>query len=323
MLPGAQNDVPAVADVENKKTRIRNFARTLVRAGTLSSVLVKAVRAGRFKKSRFDADSVILLDYPVRPKPRYGHGLPRHELLAQIFEQDRASYEGLLRSFLNFEDEFASIPFEAPNGTADLAWRNDWLSELDAVSLYALVSQTRPTTYFEIGSGYSTKFVRRAIVRHDLPTKIVSLDPHPRAEIDTLSDENLRFPLEDVDLRVFERVQPGDLVFFDGSHCCFTNSDVTVFFLEVLPKLPPGTLVQIHDIFLPYDYPADWNFRFYSEQYVLAAMILGGSKFFDVVLPSQFAVADEQLGAILAPLWKRLGLTDRAQRSSSFWIRTK
>ncbi|MGP6159479.1 MAG: class I SAM-dependent methyltransferase [Vulcanimicrobiaceae bacterium] len=322
MVPGAQSDGSTAAN-ENKKTGIASFAKRLIRAGTLSSVVVRAVRAGRFKKSQLDADSLILLDYPVRPRPRYGHGLPRHELLAQIFEQDRASYEELLRSFLNFADEFASIPFEASNGSDSLAWRNDWLSELDAVSLYALVCQTKPKTYFEIGSGYSTKFVRRAIERHDLQTKIVSLDPHPRAEIDALSDENLRFPLEDVDLRVFERVQPGDMVFFDGSHCCFTNSDVTVFFLEVLPKLPAGTLVHIHDIFLPFDYPPDWNYRFYSEQYVLAAMILGGAKFFDIVLPNQFAVADEPLGAIMAPLWERLGLTERVGRSSSFWIRTK
>ena len=49
------------------------------------------------------------------------------------------------------------------------------------------------------------------------------------------------------------------MVFFDGSHRTFMNSDATVFFLEVLPTLPAGTLVGIHDIYLPDDYPADWT----------------------------------------------------------------
>ena len=36
----------------------------------------------------------------------------------------------------------------------------------------------------EIGSGNSTKFARRAIRDHRLCTRITSIDPHPRAEID-------------------------------------------------------------------------------------------------------------------------------------------
>ncbi len=32
----------------------------------------------------------------------------------------------------------------------------------------------------------------------------------------------------------------------------------------------------IHDIFLPNDYPTEWNNRFYSEQYLLMMYLLGG-----------------------------------------------
>ena len=39
--------------------------------------------------------------------------------------------------------------------------------------------------------------------------------------------------------------------FTTGSHRVFQNSDVTAFFLDVLPRLKPGILVHIHDIFCP------------------------------------------------------------------------
>ncbi len=34
----------------------------------------------------------------------------------------------------------------------------------------------------------------------------------------------------------------------------------------------------VHDIFLPDDYPPEWADRYYSEQYLLAAWLLGGGE---------------------------------------------
>lgn len=64
------------------------------------------------------------------------------------------------------------------------------------------------------------------------------------------------------------------MVFLDGSHRTFQNSDVTVFLLDVLPRLAPGITVGIHDIFLPRDYPEDWIPKYYSEQYMLGAYMV-------------------------------------------------
>ena len=69
-----------------------------------------------------------------------------------------------------------------------------------------------------------------------------------------------------------------------------------MFFLEVLPRLAPGVLVHVHDIFLPCDYPAAWTARLYSEQYLLAAMLLGMTSTFRVVLPNYFVCSDPDLG---------------------------
>jgi hypothetical protein len=44
----------------------------------------------------------------------------------------------------------------------------------------------------------------------------------------------------------------------------------------VLPALPTGCLVHIHDVFLPDDYPASWEWRGYNEQLALVPMLAGG-----------------------------------------------
>jgi hypothetical protein len=164
--------------------------------------------------------------------------------------------------------------------------------------------ERKPRRYFEIGSGYSTMFARHAITAAGLSTSITSMDPQPRAEIDAICDVRIRSGLENCDLAAFDELGSGDILFYDGSHRCFTNSDVTVFFLEVLPRLPPGVLVHIHDIFLPDDYPEAWNSRLYSEQYLLAAMLLSINPPFKVVLPCYFASLDSEFGAKIDKIFK-------------------
>ena len=67
-------------------------------------------------------------------------------------------------------------------------------------------------------------------------------------------------------------------MFVDNSHRSFMKLDVTVFFTEILPRLQPGVLVGIHDIFLPDDYPAHWDVRYYSEQYLLWRVLLARTR---------------------------------------------
>ena len=117
----------------------------------------------------------------------------------------------------------------------------------------------------------------RAIRSGDLPTMISSIDPHPHAAIDALCQRKIRAPLEDWEVAVFDELGPGDILFFDGSHQVFMNSDVTVFFLQIIPRLKSGVMVHVHDIFLPADYPPDWNQSLFAEQYLLAATMLCGA----------------------------------------------
>jgi hypothetical protein len=91
----------------------------------------------------------------------------------------------------------------------------------------------------------------------------------------------------------------------------------------VIPRLKPGVLVEIHDIMLPYDYPADWIGRHYSEQYVLAAYLLARGSRFEIVLPNAFISQDNELKAVLNPLWQRAEMQNVETHGVSFWIQMK
>jgi hypothetical protein len=198
-------------------------------------------------------------------------------------------------------------------------WDNDMFAALDAAALSVILKMLQPRTIMEVGSGNSTKFARWTIERCAMDTKIVSVDPQPRFEVDALCDEVIRAPVEAVDLAAFDRLESGDIFFLDGSHRALMNSDVTVVWLDILPRLRRGVTVHIHDIFLPDDYPLDWSSRFYSEQYLLAASLLAGADF-RVLFPSHFVQNDSRLYPELESRFGHWGISEAARGGSSFWF---
>lgn len=259
----------------------------------------------------------------MTPVPRYrspGHG---HKELNALLSARTNDYAELLDSFLPFRRALAAIPASPSSNPLDPNWTNEWQPPLDGIALYCLIRLHKPLRYFEIGSGVSTQFVRRAVVDGDLSTLIVSIDPKPREDIDQLCDRVHRQRLEDVDLAVFDELEAGDVLFFDGTHRSFMNSDVTVFFLDLTPRLPAGVLIGIHDIYLPFDYPDEVADRYYSEQYVLAARLLAEGRAAHVVLPTAFVAANPLDHPSLSQFEAALGeKVAKPLSGSSFWLRT-
>jgi hypothetical protein len=259
----------------------------------------------------------VVLDYPATA--RQGGETRAAGRLLEIVASHEDAYRETLRTIAAYEEDLARIPRDSTDPRRP-AWVNEFLPGLDGASIYGFLRSRGPTTYMEVGSGNSTRFARAAIDDRGLSTRIVSIDPHPRAEVDALCDEVVRAPLETAPGSLLGRLCEGDVLFFDGSHRVFTGSDVTVFFLDLLPELPAGVLVGVHDVYLPNDYPDDIWDRHYSEQYVLAALLLGQPTWLRPVLAADYVSRRPDLAGELDGLWSRPELYGIETHGVGFWL---
>ena len=107
------------------------------------------------------------------------------------------------------------------------------------------------------------------------------------------------------------------------------GGDVNYLFLEVLPRLKPGVIVHVHDIFLPFDYRRDWvmdEFRFWTEQYLLQAFLTFNSEF-EVLMANRY-LAHKYPGDVKAAFRNLEKLRADVPSSvrwggGSFWMRRK
>jgi hypothetical protein len=263
----------------------------------------------------------LILEYKVDFRPRYNEK-PHPELYAQLNSRKEIFRENI-RAILGDKEKLQQIkPALRETDENAPAWNNGFLPGLDIAALYTFIALYKPGKFVEIGSGNSTKVARKSVMDRGLKTKIISIDPVPRANIDHLADEVIRQPLENVkDLEFITRLKENDILFIDNSHRCFPNSDVTVCFLELLPRLEKGVIVHVHDIYLPYDYPQDMCDRFYSEQYVLAAMLLSNPQRYQVFFPGIFVSRDKELAGMLEPLWDSENTKDVERHGGSIWMK--
>jgi hypothetical protein len=265
----------------------------------------------------------LILDYKVEFKPRYGYGKKPHELLYKLIDANRTAYEKQIANILKFKPVFDAIKkTEQETNENEPAWNNGYLPGLDIIALYTLINEFKPKKYIEIGSGNSTKVAKKSIKDNKLDTKIISIDPFPRANIDHLADTLIRKPLETIeDLKfIVNDLEENDILFIDNSHRCLPNSDAMVCFLDVLPYLKKGVIVHIHDIYLPYDYPQFMCDRFYSEQYMLAAFILANPSKYKTIFPCIFISEDKALASLLEPIWQSNNTKGVEKHGGSFWL---
>lgn len=266
---------------------------------------------------------VIEFDYPYVPEVRSWDGMQGGNVYRHVIAAGDNRYRDHLASFLTYNNAFTAISHDEPSDERQPYWHNLWLPALDAICLSGLVTKLNPRLYVEVGSGNSTKFVRRAISDHGLRTRVISIDPHPRAVIDELCDEIIRDKLENCDLKIFAGLGSEDIVFIDNSHRSLQNSDVTVFFTEILPLLKSGCHYGIHDIFLPYDYPIQWLSRFYNEQYLLMSYLLGGANGDEIVLPVHYVERTPALLETLAPILGHPSLRGIMPLGGAFWMKRR
>lgn len=323
--------VPALRRIDDERASLRaenaqlkaEVARLAARRGELEATLnalAPPPADSPFPTARSipgDGFHVVRFEYRYDPRPRALRESASGRALATRIEGERERHAALLRAAAAMAETWHTIPLAADADRPH--WTNGWFHPFDALSLGALLVGRNPARYVEFGSGHSTRFARHVIATHRLRTRIVSVDPAPRAAVDALCDSVVRKRLETLDAGFFAGLGADDLVFVDTSHRAFQNSDVTVFMTEVLPQLPAGTLVGLHDIFLPDDYPARWAHTFFNEQYLLACLLLGDAHW-RIVFPAHFAAQDAALAAIARGLFDSLGVPEDRRSGSAFWI---
>jgi hypothetical protein len=246
---------------------------------------------------------------------RYAAGVAspeRYPALEPIFTAAAPAMRTLLATAARYKTALAAIghdPAPLPR------WRQDWFPRLDAALAYVLTREQRFGRIVEIGSGHSTRFLARAVRDGDLATRVTAIDPKPRAALNALAVERVPSTVQEAGLAPFAGLTASDAVVIDSSHILMPGTDVDFLVSSVLPALPSGIHVHIHDIFLPTGYPADWLWRGYNEQSVVAGLIAAGV--LRVVWSSAYAVAS------LAPEIAAAGLADLplvdGARESSLW----
>ena len=242
--------------------------------------------------------------------------------------KDRASYEALEPIFADAAETFAALlrsmtphagAFQAIDGPAPQPrWDQDWFPRLDAAALYVFVREVKPARIVEVGSGHSTRFMARAIRDGGLATEITAIDPAPRADIEGTGANISRRTVQGAGFAPFYALAEGDILFIDSSHILMPGTDVDILFNHVLPSLKRGVLVHVHDVFLPDDYPPEWEWRGYNEQLGIAGLIQGRG--FRLLWSSQYALKHMPV-AVAGSVARTLPLVEGASESSLWMVK--
>ncbi|MCU0623387.1 MAG: class I SAM-dependent methyltransferase [Gemmatimonadaceae bacterium] len=229
----------------------------------------------------------------------------------------------VLRELAPYVRELDDVPDVAGPDPSAYAWKNGFWENGDALAQYGFVRARKPRRYIEIGSGWSSLLLKRALARNaaeGAPCDVTLVEPHPNPRIFAhlpAAWTHRHEILQRVPLDCFEALGPGDILFYDGSHCAKVASDVNWFFFRVLPRVRPGVLIHLHDISLPQEYPDPWIFergQTWNEQYVLQAFLMH-NRAYEIELANRYLYVNHREACEAA-----FGGT-RPAYGSSFWMR--
>ena len=241
--------------------------------------------------------------------------------LAGVEMNETTQLELLREHIPKFRDEYEQLPTSSPGREKGFYVNNTLFGGVDALVAYCMVRHFKPRTIIEVGSGFSSLVLGQAAERNKR-AGLICIEPFPR-EFLREGFPGLRSLIEkkvqDIELEFFSQLESDDILFIDSSHTVKIGSDVNYLFLEVLPRLRPGVIVHVHDIFLPFEYRRDWvldELRFWTEQYLLQAFLAFNSEF-EVLMANSYLkhCHEEDLKAAFPTLSRWEG--------GSFWMRRR
>lgn len=238
-------------------------------------------------------------------------------------DMNEAGQLAFLEKLARYREEFAAFP-KAPTGDpTKFHLANDSFAAIDAELLWGVLRETKPKRVVEVGSGMSTLLAAEALRRNAAeggPAQdLTAIEPYPAPWLKALPGIRLvEKPVQEVPMEDFTRLEAGDVLFIDSTHVATIGSDVVYEILEIVPRLKPGILVHLHDIFLPYEYPRGFVMGlrvFWNEQYLLQALLAFNPGFQVLAAANWLQDKHPQKLAAAIPSWS----ADRVP--GSFWMR--
>jgi predicted O-methyltransferase YrrM len=158
----------------------------------------------------------------------------------------------------------------------------------DAITLYAMMRHFAPRRIIEIGSGYSSAAMLDTNYEFfDGQIELTFIEPYPELLLSLMEGDDSRkstvvpVGVQEIDLHLFDQLEKNDILFIDSTHVSKLGSDVNRIFFDIIPRLKPGVIIHIHDIFWPFEYPKAWirDGRAWNEVYLLRALLQSSAGF--------------------------------------------
>lgn len=200
---------------------------------------------------------------------------------------------------------------------------NPAFGALDAEVLYALLRALRPRRVLEIGAGWSSLVIADANAANTAdgaPFEHVCADPHPSPLLERIAGSAtvMAVPSRAIPAERFAALAAGDVLFIDTTHAVRPGGDVVHLLLEVLPGLPTGVVVHVHDFYRPFEYPRlilGHFGRVWQEHHLLQALLVGNDRL--TVLLAHHALLRAHGDRVRAAVPSLRG----GEEPSSLWLR--
>ncbi|MDB5393581.1 MAG: class SAM-dependent methyltransferase [Rhodospirillales bacterium] len=270
---------------------------------------------------------------------RFGVGLIRHHYSEPIVTRDdlhkplreRRDLLGIdlsigdqiaLAARLDYAEELLAFPLEKPSET-EFGFHNGYYEAGDAEMLYDFMRFFKPRRLLEVGCGQSTLIARQAIAKNKAEDSAytcehICIEPYERPWLEKLGIEIVRQKVELCPVALFESLGENDILFIDSSHVLRPQGDVSHLYLSVLPRLSPGVIIHVHDVFTPRDYLEQWveEGRLWNEQYVLEAFLSCNDQFRVVMALNMMATDHREALARACPVLMR----EPQHEPGAFWF---
>ena len=173
------------------------------------------------------------------------------------------------------------FPFQKTAGYR-YSFDNQYFCFSDAIFLACMMQQLRPKKIIEIGSGFSSAVMLDVNEKYfNNSIQLSFIEPFPEDRLNLLVKESDNFTIikdfvQNVPFGLFQELEENDILFIDSSHISKTYSDVNHLIFNIIPLLKKGVIVHFHDIFFPFEYPAEWMIeqqRAWNEAYLLRSFL--------------------------------------------------